>query len=390
MSATEPVAGVIPSAARRRYQRGSLFLRGKSWVGRWSEYEVLEDGSTKRHYVARVLGKKKEFPTKHLAQRLLQRELNRINDLSYRARCTIRFHEFVTKWEESVLPTLRPSTQTAIRSQLERHILPALGELYVWQIDSEHVQGLLTGLQLSLKTRRNLFGIIRLVMKTAFAWGYASYHEWRVSLRGMGGQPEARYFTLEQTRAIIEAAQEPYKTLFLLAAETGLRAGELCGLMWEDFDRERGCLTIHKAAWRSKLYPPKTSNAYRTMFLSSQTVEWLKSRKQEAGLLFPTKRGNPLDQNLVVKRHLHPILDQLKIPKAGLHALRHANASLMDRLSAPMRVRQDRLGHADPAFTMRVYTHLGSEDSRQIAEALGEAIHAGVLRPIGSVREGQS
>jgi integrase len=54
---------------------------------------------------------------------------------------------------------------------------------------------------------------------------------------------------------------------------------------------------------------------------------------------------------------------------------RHANASLMDELSVPMKVRQRRLGHSDPRLTMNVYAHMASADDERIAEQLGEMLY---------------
>jgi integrase len=62
------------------------------------------------------------------------------------------------------------------------------------------------------------------------------------------------------------------------------------------------------------------------------------------------------------------------LKKLGLdgaaHAFRHGNASLLDHLHAPMKVRQDRLGHADPRTTMG-YTHVIGDDHRKVAQQLG-------------------
>jgi len=63
-------------------------------------------------------------------------------------------------------------------------------------------------------------------------------------------------------------------------------------------------------------------------------------------------------------------LKKLGLDRAA-HAFRHGNASLLDHLHAPMKVRQDRLGHADPRTTMG-YTHVIGDDHRKVAEQLGE------------------
>ena len=71
-----------------------------------------------------------------------------------------------------------------------------------------------------------------------------------------------------------------------------------------------------------------------------------------------------------------PLLDSLGIERGGLHAFRHTNSTRMDRLGVPLKVRQQRLGHSDPALTLGVYTHVASEDDERVAEQLD-----GILRP---------
>ena len=53
-------------------------------------------------------------------------------------------------------------------------------------------------------------------------------------------------------------------------------------------------------------------------------------------------------------------------PRGGFHAFRHGNATIMDRVSVPTKVRQDRLGHADAETTNR-YTHIVSADDKRAA-----------------------
>ena len=60
-------------------------------------------------------------------------------------------------------------------------------------------------------------------------------------------------------------------------------------------------------------------------------VTW---RPNPERLVFATRNGTPWDANLLVKRKLRPLLRDLKIRECGLHAFRHANASLMDEYSA--------------------------------------------------------
>ena len=156
-----------------------------------------------------------------------------------------------------------------------------------------------------------------------------------------------------------------------------MRAGELCGLRIEDLDLQRGLVLVRQSAWRGKIQTPKTENSVRTFALSPQLVEHLEGhlktwRPNDGRLLFATKNGTPWDANLLVKRKLHRLLAALGIQRCGLNAFGHTNSSLMDRLSAPLKARQQRLGHSDPRLTLNVYTHVASEDDARVDAQLGE------------------
>jgi integrase len=73
-----------------------------------------------------------------------------------------------------------------------------------------------------------------------------------------------------------------------------------------------------------------------------------------------------------VKRELKPILEKLGLAGA-LHAFRRGNATVLDRMHVPMKVRQERLGQVETSTTMG-YTHLVSKDDRLVSKKLGEIL----------------
>lgn len=87
----------LEKMARRRFQRGSVLLRGKrepKWVGRWREDVINSDGQLVRINRKEVLGTKSDFPTKKLAMRELERRIAPINNVNYRALRTATFAAF--------------------------------------------------------------------------------------------------------------------------------------------------------------------------------------------------------------------------------------------------------------------------------------------------------
>jgi integrase len=376
--------------ARRRHQRGSLLTRvikaedGKIlrtvWIGRWREDEIA-NGRLRRVRRSEVLGEKKEgdLPTRALARRRLEERLAIVNDPTYRARPTSSFGEFAKLWEALVLIQHKPSTQANLRSHLRKYVTPFFGPLAVRDVRPEIVQKFISSIQANPKTVRNIYVTLQMMWKSARAWQYVTHDALDGVVLPKRRTPRTFSFTQEEVSRILGATEEPLRTFLLIAAETGLRAGELCGLRLEDVDLEANQLHVRQSAWRGKLQEPKTQNAVRTLALSPNLVGNLKRfiatwRPNHQRLLFASRNGTPWDQNLLVKRKLHPLLEKLGIARAGLHAFRHFSASVMDRLNVPLKLRQQRLGHSDVAMTLGVYSHVAQEDDKRIAAQFGEIL----------------
>ena len=249
------------------------------------------------------------------------------------------------------------------------------------EIGTEEVQRFVSSVKVSGKTAKNLFATMQMLWKSARAWSYVAHDAVSDVVLPKRRRVVRRFFSVEEIQRILAAAREPLLTFYWLAVETGLRAGELCGLRVSDFDLERSLVNVRQSVWRGKYQSPKSENAVRCLSLSPRLLahiaDNLKRWKPNGpGLLFATRNGTPWDANLLVKRKLHPLLDSLGIERGGLHAFRHANSTLMDRLGVPLKLRQQRLGHSDSSLTLDVYTHVASEDDVRFAEQLDV-----ILRP---------
>ena len=263
---------------------------------------------------------------------------------------------------------LPENARRVLRQRLRRDVRP------------EQVQCLVSSLKVGPKTKKNIFATFQMVWKTARAWGYVTHDATSGVVLPKRSRSVRRYFSLDEVQRILAAAIGPLLTFLWLAVETGMRAGELCGLRIVDIDFVQSTVYVRQSAWRGKIQSPKSENAVRCFALSSALLAHLaecarKMRPNEIGLLFATRNGT-WDANLLVKRKLYPLLDSVGIERGGLHAFRHTNSTLMDQLGAPFKVRQQRLGHGDVTLTLDAYTHVVSEDDVRLAEQLG-----GILRP---------
>ena len=102
----------------------------------------------------------------------------------------------------------------------------------------------------------------------------------------------------------------------------------------------------------------------------------------ESGLVFRFEDGRPLHPSYVTQR-FRRLVRLSGVERISLHGLRHTHATLMLQARVPTKVVSERLGHSDPAFTLRIYQHVlvGMQ-----AEAA--ALFAGLLRDALSAQPG--
>ena len=78
-------------------------------------------------------------------------------------------------------------------------------------------------------------------------------------------------------------------------------------------------------------------------------------------LILSTRETTALERNYVNSKIWKPALIKAKVEPTrsnGMHALRHFYASVLLDAGENIRALSEYLGHADPGFTLRVYTHL--------------------------------
>ncbi len=372
--------------ARRRYQKGRVFLRGKTrmvWVGRWREDIVQQDGTIRRIHRSAVLGTKAEILTKRIAQRRLELTLGPINSPDYRPGRLATVEDFSEKWRREVLSQRKLSTVQAAVSHLRCHINPQLGRLRMDELDQERQQTFVTHLSqtASRKTVLNVLGTLSSMLVTARKWGYVcgAVKVSELALPDEGVKPEARFFTPEQVRQIIALAQQPFRTMFCVVAMTGIRSGELLALTVDDLDFAARRIFIRRSVNSGKIQSVKSKASQRPLPmpepLTSILEEYLENwRENPARWLFPNRRNKPYGADKVVMSKLWPVLDRLGIPHCGLHAFRHTHASLLLDVGAPPQVAQAQLRHSDPRITLGIYSHVIGDSQRSAVEKVAQIL----------------
>jgi integrase len=199
----------------------------------------------------------------------------------------------------------------------------------------------------------------------------------------------------EQTRRLLEAARgDRLEALYILGVTAGLRQGELLGLKWSDLNLEEGTLTVKRSLRIDKegahFTQGKRDRSRRRIELGAATVAALRSHRarqneerlryaglwEDYGLIFCNKDGRPIRARNLTRYSFEPLLRRAGLEDLGItfHGLRHTCASLMLLNNVSPKVVSEMLGHADVAFTLRVYSHVLPGMQRSAADGIDEML----------------
>ena len=218
-----------------------------------------------------------------------------------------------------------------------------------------------------------------------------------------------RVWTIEQLDLFLTTARSHRLYAFYrLAAYTGARRGELLYLRWQAVDLDAAEVTFggSTAVVRGQRVEGTTKGGRsRVVSIDRETVTILREhrRRQAAerqaagpawtdadGLVFATKWGEPLYPDTVtalirklITAYNKPVTaPERALPHARLHDLRHLHATTLLLVGVPVHVVAARLGHADPAVTLRVYSHVLREHALGIGDIFARAVEASVSKSV--------
>jgi len=365
---------------RRRFQRGSLFKRGKRekvWVGRWWEDVINGDGSPRRMRRSMIVGAVAEFTTRRLAMNAFSERLRALNCGSQRPQVMRTLKDFVRMdWEPVVLPTMKYATQMHYKYMFGAHLMPTFGEWRLPDISRAAIQTFLaTKLRegYAWETVHHIRCALSKVLGTAEDWDYISDNPVRKTRLPRRECNSAQSVVAHQhVKHLISALPEPAKSIALILVLTGLRIGELLALRWKNVNLNNHVLCVTETVYEGRFDKPKTKRSVRALPLGQEAVSTLSALRDGAcepeQLVFATSSGRPLCRRNLLQRQMRPTCKELGIPTITWHALRHCHATLLDAVGAPLGTVQALLGHASPEITRQIYLHAIPEDQRNAVE----------------------
>jgi integrase len=350
--------------AKRSYGTGSLFEKGGNWYGQWRIGSRL---------VKRKLGPQREpgtrrGMTKAQAERELRRAMDEVRSAIPAERVTV---EEAGRRYLRHLETVRERKRSTLQDyeiMLRRHLVPFFGIDALDRVTTDEVAAYVQAQRragLARQTVINQVNFLHGVCAYGVQRGWISANPVVGVERPRAGNrdPDIRFLSIEELEALLRAIPDDTlgrmdRALYLTAAMTGLRQGELVALRWQDVDWSAGVVRVRRSFSRGQLGTPKSRRSSRAVPLADRVAAELERLFQrspfqgDADLVFANPQtGAPYDASRLRKRFKRAIVIA-GIRDVRFHDLRHTFGTRMAASGAPLRALMEWMGHRDLATTL--------------------------------------
>jgi integrase len=331
------------------------------------------------------------------ARKELRRLIKSADDGQHVAPDKITVERYLTDWLASDTG-ISPKTRERYRQLAEHQIIPHLGatalqKLRPGHLTEWHTELLRAGGADSRSLAARTVGHAHRLLHTALAHAARAelvvrnvaslVHPPKVQTKEIAILPAT-----EIAQVLAGLAGHRLMPIAALAIGSGLRRGEPCGLVWGDVDLAAGRLRVSGALEQTRsglrLKEPKTRHGRRSLALpefaatalrnhwrdqQKQRLTWRLGRAGSADWVFTLTDSSPWKPDYL-SRHWKRTLASRKLPRIGLHALRHYHASALIAAGIDPLTISRRLGHGTAAFTLATYGHLFADTDAAAATAL--------------------
>lgn len=301
--------------------------------------------------------------------------------------CDFTFEEYALSWLKAYKspPNVSEHSYLLIEANMRNHVLPFFGAMRLRDVKPMHIQLFITGMSgYSKSLQSKCLQIVKGVFLSAVEDGLLVKTPVSQKHKPAGEEPEEpEPLTDEQAAELLGnlRGKRPY-AFVLIALTTGMRRGEILGLLWSDVDLDRNIIHVrHNLSFACNSNHAevsdrlKTPTSYRDIPISPVLREFLLTMDRSTYTVIHTKDGGVLSKASF--RTMQETINRLAPDGLNCHPhlFRHTfTTQCIEKGLDPTEV-QHLLGHKDISVTMGVYNHY-REKSRgaQTAERLQGAL----------------
>jgi integrase len=273
----------------------------------------------------------------------------------------------------------KQTTVQDYRIMLRRHLAPVFGRRPIDAVAPTDISDYITSKRragLAMKTVMNHLQFAHGVFAFSMRRGWVSINPVAMADRPPSPppDPDVRFLDREELEALLRAAADDYlgaldRALWLTAAMTGLRQGELVALRWRDVDWSAGVIRVRRSFSRGQWTTPKSRRSIRAVPMADRVareLEWHFGRSaytDDDDLVFSHPHtGTPYDASKSRVR-FKDALRRAELREIRFHDLRHTYGTLMAAAGTPLRTLQGWMGHRDYKTT-EIYADFAPDPSQ--------------------------
>ena len=366
-------------------------VNGKTYTWWEARYTAGYDPGTGKQIQRSVSGKTQKEVAKKLKEATAALDAG-----TYVAPSKMTVGEWLDIWTAEYLGGVKPSTLYSYKAVVRNHLKPQLGAIRLEALSPHMVQTFYNNLSPthSPKTVKNIHGIFHKALQKAVLNGYIRFNPANDCELPKQVRQELQPLDEDQIKTFLKAIKgNPYEDLYITTLFTGMREGEICGLMWDCVDLKNGILTINKqlqyvrsSSGQYRMVPTKNSKG-RSITLPPFVIAVLRRVKKQqlenrlrygecwenSGFVFTDELGRHMKpQN--VYREFKRIVTAMGTPATRFHDLRHSYAVAAIRSGDDIKTVQENLGHATAAFTLDIYGHVTKQMKQESADRMEQFI----------------
>lgn len=303
-------------------------------------------------------------------------------DITFGNLVKVYFENRSARIEKTTLATKEHMIRTKILPYFENLPLSEIDTAAVmkWQTELMNYRNPKTGNPYAQTYLRQIHNQLSTIFN--FAVKYYGLLRNPAQLCGSMGKQNAEKFdfwTYDEFQQFIRTTEDnmPVRTIFSLFFYSGIREGELLALTLNDFDFEKGTVSISKSLAVIKgeavVKATKTPKSNRVIALPQPIMDMV---QEYANALYKNKPTNRLFQTSKhsLFRAMQTYCKKSGVRKIRVHELRHSHASHLIELGVSPLTISERLGHEDIKTTLNTYSHLYPNKQTEVAEMLAEYV----------------
>ena len=291
--------------------------------------------------------------------------------------------ELFEEWLSAVKLKVKQSTYANYRMKADKHILPEFGGMRYDQLTVQMLHNFIENKLRSGLSSKYVSDII--IVFKSMAKFVSRVHSFRNILADVllpkAEKKELKLLTDSQQKQLCKYLMNnmnPTSICVLLSLYTGLRVGEICGLMWSDIDFEKSMLTVRRTVQRisteshgTKLTvdSPKSRSSVRMIPIPIFIMNMLRKFRSNDNSYILSGTEKVIEPR-TLQRRFKMILKKAGLPSTNYHSLRHMFATNCISVGFDVKTLSEILGHASVETTLNRYVHSSIDRKKECMNLL--------------------